>query len=94
MVMGGDSCSKGRGFDSQRRMLDGQIFTFIHCKNSLFENTKINEKRPEMDHFLKNLRRSYWRLDCMTHTWLVRPIRIIIEPPFVLASKQSDQILN
>ena len=24
VVMGGDSCSKGRGFESQRRILDGQ----------------------------------------------------------------------
>ena len=53
MVMGGDSCSKGRGFDSQHRMLDGQIFTFIHCKNILFEKTKINEKRPGMAHLKK-----------------------------------------
>ena len=31
MVMGGDSCSKGRGFESQRHILDGHFFTFICC---------------------------------------------------------------
>ena len=30
MVMGGDLCSKGRGFESQRRILDGHdIFSHI-----------------------------------------------------------------
>ena len=33
MVMGGDSCSKGREFESQHRILDGHFFTFICCKN-------------------------------------------------------------
>ena len=31
VVMGGDSCSKGRGFESQRHILDGHFFTFICC---------------------------------------------------------------
>ena len=30
VVMGGDSCSKGRGFESQRRILDGHyIYSHI-----------------------------------------------------------------
>ena len=33
MVMGDDSCSKGRGSESRRRILDGHFFTFICCKN-------------------------------------------------------------
>ena len=33
VVMGGDSHPKGRGFDSQYRILDGHFFTFIFCKN-------------------------------------------------------------
>ena len=44
VVIGGDSCFKGRGFESQNHFLDGHFFTFIGCKNRLFENTKINEK--------------------------------------------------
>ena len=32
VVMGGDSCSKGREFESQHRILDGHFFTFICCK--------------------------------------------------------------
>ena len=31
--MGGDSCSKGCGFESQRHILDGHFFTFICRKN-------------------------------------------------------------
>ena len=33
VVMGGDSCSKGCGFESQYRILDEQFFTIICCKN-------------------------------------------------------------
>ena len=40
MVMGGDSCSKGRGFESWLRILDGHFFTY----DSL-ERPKINDKR-------------------------------------------------
>ena len=32
-VMGGDSCSEGRGFESQHRILDEHFFTLICCKN-------------------------------------------------------------
>ena len=34
LVMGGDSCSKGHGFESRHRILDGHVFTYICCKNS------------------------------------------------------------
>ena len=33
VVMGDGSCSRGRGFESWRRLLDGHFFTFIFCKN-------------------------------------------------------------
>ena len=33
VVMGGDSLSEGRGFESQHRILDGHFFTYICCKN-------------------------------------------------------------
>ena len=33
VVMGGDSCSKGRQFESRHRILDGHFFTFVCCKN-------------------------------------------------------------
>ena len=33
VVMGGDSCSEGRGFESQHLILDGHFFPFICCKN-------------------------------------------------------------
>ena len=33
MVMGRDSCSKGRGFESRHSILDGHFFTYICCKN-------------------------------------------------------------
>ena len=32
VVMGGDSCSNGRGFKSHHFKLDGYFFTFICCK--------------------------------------------------------------
>ena len=47
VVMGGDSCSKGHGFESRHRILDGHFFTYICCKNlqCLFEKTKNKRKR-------------------------------------------------
>ena len=57
MVMGGDSCSKGREFESQRRILDGhEFFTFICCENlnkCVLEKTTINEKEVGVGPILK-----------------------------------------
>ena len=53
MVMGGDSCSRGRGFESRYRILDGHYFTFICSKNCVFGKTKINAKRGRVGPFLK-----------------------------------------
>ena len=43
MVMGGDSHSKGRGFESRHRILDGHFFTYI-CHVCL-KKTKNKQKR-------------------------------------------------
>ena len=53
--MGDDSCSKGRGFESQHRILDGHFFTFICCKKCIvcLKRPKINEKEARVDLFLK-----------------------------------------
>ena len=42
--MGGDSCSKGREFESWHRILDGQFFRFISFNNCnlCLKKTKIN----------------------------------------------------
>ena len=53
VVMGGDSCSRGRGFESRYRILDGHYFTFICSKNCVFGKTKINAKRGRVGPFLK-----------------------------------------
>ena len=47
MVMGGDSFSKGREFESQHHILNGHLFTLICCTNCIIclKSTKINEKR-------------------------------------------------
>ena len=56
MVMGDDSCSKGCGFESQRRKLDGQFDIFpidlllkLYC---LFEKAK--NKRNEAGKKIRN----------------------------------------
>ena len=53
MVMGYDSCSKGRGFKSQCRILDGHFFTLICCKKSIvcLKTTKKNEKEAGIGTF-------------------------------------------
>ena len=60
MVIGDDSCSKGCGFESRRRILDGlTFFTLIYCKNCIdvcLKRPKINEKRPGLAHFFKKNR--------------------------------------
>ena len=42
MVKGGDSCSKGRGFESQHRKLDGHLFT---KRNVCLKRQKQNRGR-------------------------------------------------
>ena len=55
MVMGVDSRSKGRGFESQRRILDGHFFTLICCKNCIvcLKRPKINKKEAGVGPILK-----------------------------------------
>ena len=51
VVMGDDSCSRGCGFESRRRILDGHFFTFVCLKRP-----KINRKKAEVGpSFLKKL---------------------------------------
>ena len=54
MVMGGDSCHEGRGFEFQHRILDGYDI-FSHIFVGLFEKMKINEKEAGDGPFLKNI---------------------------------------
>ena len=57
MVMGGDSCSEARGFESQGSILDGHFFTLICCKNCIvcLKRRKINEKEAGVGPFKKLL---------------------------------------
>ena len=54
MVMGGDSRSKGCGFESQRWM-DMTFFTLICCNNCIvcLKSPKINEKEARVGPFFK-----------------------------------------
>ena len=65
VVMGRDSCSKGRGFESQHRMLDGHdIFSHwfvVKICNVCLKRPKINEKRPGSAHFFK---KNNWSDEC------------------------------
>ena len=48
LVMGGDSCFKGCGFESRHRLLDGHFFTYIcgkNCNDVCLKRPKINDKR-------------------------------------------------
>ena len=53
VVMGGDSRSEGRGFESWRQILDGHFFTYICYKNlyCLFEKTKNKRKEAGVGPF-------------------------------------------
>ena len=56
VVKGGDLLSEGSEFESRCRILDGDFFTFICCKNCnvCLKRTKINEKEAGVGHFFKN----------------------------------------
>ena len=58
VVMGDDSCLRGRGFESLRHILDvHKKFTLICYKNCIvcLKRPKINEKDAGVDPFKKNL---------------------------------------
>ena len=44
-LVGDDSGSRVRGFESQHRILDGHFFTFVCCKNSIVCLKKAANKR-------------------------------------------------
>ena len=48
MVIGGDSRSRGRGFESWHRILDGHFFSYLYCCkicNVWLKRPKIKDKR-------------------------------------------------
>ena len=53
MVMGRDSRSEGRGFESRHCILDGHFFTYIWCINCnvCLKGLKINEKEAGIGPF-------------------------------------------
>ena len=55
MVMGDDSCSRGRGFESQSHLLDGHFFTLICGKNCIvcLKRLEINDKEARDGPFFK-----------------------------------------
>ena len=64
VVMGGDSCSECRGFESIHNIPTGwTFFMYICCKNCffLFQGTKINEKEARDGPFL-NKNWPYWEV--------------------------------
>ena len=51
MIIGGDSRSRGRGFESWHRILDGHFFTYLYCCkicNVWLKRPKINDKRGQV----------------------------------------------
>ena len=56
VVMGDNSCSEGREFESWRHVLNGQFFTLICCKNCIvyLKRPKINEKEAGAGPFKNN----------------------------------------
>ena len=58
--MGGDSCAKGRGFESQHRILDGHFSHLFVAKIVMFfVKTKINEKDAGVGPFKKTFQKHF-----------------------------------
>ena len=57
MVMGDESGSKGRGFESRRRLLDGHFSHLFVVKNVLFARKDENKRKRGMAHILKKRNR-------------------------------------
>ena len=55
VVMGGDSCSEGRGFESQHYILDGNFLTFICCQtcNACLKRRKKQKEAMDGPFFKK-----------------------------------------
>ena len=81
VVIGGDSCWEGCGFETLHRILDGNFFTLICCKicnDVCLKRPKINIKRGRGWPILKtlawllpvvsSLMSEHWRPTC---TWLL-----------------------
>ena len=77
VVMGGDSCSKGHGFESQRRILDGHFFTVVRIVLFVWKDGNkwkrgrgwhIFKKKDQLKFFFKlpwgDFRTSLWSLVC------------------------------
>ena len=77
MVMGVDSRSKGRGFESQRRILDGHFFTLICCKNCIvyLKRPKINEKEAGVGPIFKKKRSIKLEAGKGHNLWLKRGLK-------------------
>ena len=64
--MGGDSCSKGCGFESQHHLLDGHFSHLFIVKIVMFVWKDENKRKRGRDgHFLKKVLNSYSLLFCL-----------------------------
>ena len=66
VVIRGDSCSKGRGFEIQHYILDGHFLHIFVVKNVMmfFEKKKINNKRGR---FFKRSKSALITQESMSH---------------------------
>ena len=93
VVMGRDSHSKGRGFESQHQILDGGFFTYICCKNCniCLIRPKINEKEAGVGPFKKSK-------GLTNDSWLVIPLKLklffcsLLYPPFAYVKKKEKRL--
>ena len=102
MVMGVDSRSKGRGFESQRRILDGHFFTLICCKNCIvcLKKTENKQKRgrgwpnKKKEKLLKLL---FSRMFCFSNEYFAAFLQSHLKfwqiPNFSIAIKKSFMTL-
>ena len=77
VVMGGDSRPRGRGIESQYRILDGHFFTLNCCKNwnVCLKKPKLNDKRGWDCPFFKKCVLTYLAQPCFRPTFFSRLVK-------------------
>ena len=102
VVMGDNSCSKGRGFESQWYCHTGwtflTFFTLICCKNCIvcLKRPKMNEKEAGVGPFLKRVPKELWSTFAALLAWVqcYHMGEKVVQSPQIVAQKAATAVFS